>query len=552
MTETRTPEELARAMLKAQQAGNAEAAARLQARLSAASRQQTLGEMSGPQRFAAGMGQGAVNLGRQVGNMVGLVGDDKLAEAAERDKELLATGAGKAGAFAGEVLASAPVGGLAGVGAKQALLRAAPKLGTAGASLAGAGAAGALEGAAAAGPDNRLAGAALGGTVGAAMPWAASRLASPINATPEARLLMDRGVDLTPGQMNPRSAIGALEEVGSKVPFIEKHRAKAQEGAVRRALQMGAAPSSTFSRVPGQVLDQMPAEDAAARMMGSYKPGYGSLRGIPVEPRQMNVAGPDVPLATFPQTRGLLEQAARDPGISATAKDRKAANQFMQNALTQLPGAGKGAKPVDFEAIQRLRTTLRTEARRLANNPSTADRADLIRRGADSVTDVLESQLKGSDFSRLQGLDRRYADAATLRNAMERSGGREGGFTFSQAMAALRPGEGSTFGTGGTGSDLSQFVRAGKKVFDEKTPATGARLILPGLAALGLGKAAIIPAAGITLAATTKTGRKLAGGNTAAQRKLAAKLAALRKRSGAYEGAAGGAAGAAAGSYLEE
>jgi hypothetical protein len=504
------------------------------------------------------MGQGAVNLGRQVGNMAGVVSDESLAEAKQRDQPLLDTGAGMAGSFVGEVLASAPVGGLAGAGVKQGITQGAKLLGkkalARGAlpSVVGAGAAGALEGAAAAGPDNRLAGAALGGTIGAAVPWAASRLANPVSATPEAQLLMRSGVDLTPGQMNPRSGLGALEELGSKIPFIEKHRAQAQQGAVRRALQMGAAPNSTFGRLPGQVLDQMPAEDAAARMMGSYKPGYGALRGTPVHPRQMNVAGPDVPLASFPQTKGALERAALDRTISASDADRVLANKFMQNAITQLPGKGKGVQAIDFEAIQKLRSTLRAEARRLANNPSTADRSELIRRGADEITKVFESQLKGTDALRLRGLDRRYADAATLRKAMESSAGREGGFTFSQAMQAMRPSEGMQFGMGGTGSDLSQFVRAGKKVFDEKTPATGARLLLPAAAALGMGKAALVPAMGITLMATTKTGRKLAGGNTAAQRKLAAKLAALRKRSGAYEGAAGGLVGAAAGNQANQ
>jgi hypothetical protein len=524
-----------------------------------AARNEAVAGMGGMERFGRGALAGATGLGRNVANMVlpqSLEPEWATREAIQREAQgnraLLDTGAGKAGAFVGETLATLPVGGVAGMGAKAALtqggkLLAKQAAARAGAPVASAMAGGALEGAAAAGPDNRLTGAAVGGTVGALMPWAANRLANPVAATPEARLLMDKGVDLTPGQMNPRSGLGALEELGSKVPFIEKHRARAQEQAVRRGLQMGAAPQSTFSRVPGQVLDQMPAEDVAARMMGSYRPGYGSLQGISVQPRKMNVVGPDVPLASFPQTRGLLEQAARDPGISATAKDRKAANQFMQNALTALPSAGKGAKPVDFEAIQRLRSTLRSEARRLGQSEATKDRADLIRRGADNVTQVLESQLRGGDFQRLTDLDRRYADAAVLRNAMERSGGREGGFTFSQGMQALRPTEGAQFGTGGTGSALSQYMRAGKKVFDEKTPATGARLILPALAALGLGKAALIPVAGITLAATTKGGRKFIGGNMAAQRKLAARLAALRDKgaTGAGYGAIG-AGGAAA------
>lgn len=531
-----------------------------------AARNEAVAQMGGVEKFGRGALAGATGLGRNVANMVlpeALEPEWATREALQRESQanraLLESGAGKAGAFVGETLASLPVGGVAGLGVKTALTQGGKALGKtlaarAAAPVASAAAGGAVEGAAAAGPDNRLAGAALGGTVGAVMPWAANRIANPVNATKEAQLLMQRGVDLTPGQMNPNSMFGSLEELGSKVPIIDKTRRAAQEQAVRRGLQMGAAPQSTFSRVPGQILDQMPVEDAAARMMGSYRPGYGSLRGTPIEPRQMNVPGPDIPLASFPQTRGLLERAASDARISASKGDRKIADKYMQNALTALPGAGKRAAPVDFAEMQKLRSTLRAEARRLEDNPQTADRAELIRRGADSITDLLKSQLKGSDFQRLTDLDRRYADASVLRNAMERAAGREGGFTFSQAMQALRPTEGAQFGTGGTGGELSQFIRAGKKVFDEKTPATGARLLLPGLAAVGLGKAALLPAAAVGLAATTKGGRKVMGGNTAAQRRLEALLEELRRGSGAGMGALGGAGGYQAGQtqYPEE
>ncbi len=64
--------------------------------------------MSGPERFAAGVGKAITDIGRGAGQMVGLVGRDDVAEARKLDSSLMNTGAGQAGNFAGNVALAAP------------------------------------------------------------------------------------------------------------------------------------------------------------------------------------------------------------------------------------------------------------------------------------------------------------------------------------------------------------------------------------------------------------------------------------------------------------
>jgi hypothetical protein len=64
--------------------------------------------MSGFQKARAGYGKAAVDLGRGVGQMVGLVDREDVKRSRERDAPLMATGAGKAGYFGGAVANTLP------------------------------------------------------------------------------------------------------------------------------------------------------------------------------------------------------------------------------------------------------------------------------------------------------------------------------------------------------------------------------------------------------------------------------------------------------------
>ena len=104
-----------RAAAAARQAGDMAAHDRLFAKATSMQQQYSPVEgMSGPQKFAAGMGQGATNVARQAGNIIGRNSDEQMAEWKANDAPLLNTSAGKWGQFAGEVAATAPIGGVVG------------------------------------------------------------------------------------------------------------------------------------------------------------------------------------------------------------------------------------------------------------------------------------------------------------------------------------------------------------------------------------------------------------------------------------------------------
>jgi hypothetical protein len=114
--------------------------------------------MSGADKFLAGAGKAIVDTGRGLGQLVGAVSRDDVAESRERDSALMHTGAGMTGNIAGNVgMALAPGGLLKGAAAVAkavpALASAAPMLSAAGgaamapSSIPGALAVGAVQGA---------------------------------------------------------------------------------------------------------------------------------------------------------------------------------------------------------------------------------------------------------------------------------------------------------------------------------------------------------------------------------------------------------------------
>ena len=145
---------------------------------------QTTEDMGTDGRFLAGVGKGMADIGHGLGNMVGLVDDETLADRKTLDASLMSTTAGKVGDFVGEMAATAPLG-IIGKGGK----------------LIGAGKTALLEGAAVGGitadPGSRVRGAVQGAATGLALNKslaAASRVAKDgvIKVSPHAEALVNR------------------------------------------------------------------------------------------------------------------------------------------------------------------------------------------------------------------------------------------------------------------------------------------------------------------------------------------------------------------------
>jgi len=526
-----TPEQIQQGMRAAKAAGDEGAYVQLRQMLTQAYQAEvpkaTEG-MGGMQRFAAGVGQGATNVGRQIQSLTGFRSPEEAAEQRRMDADLLSTGAGKAGAFTGEVLATAPVGGVVGGLGKQAAARlGAGTLGRAAATIGAGGAGqGAAEGALMSEGD-RLRGAAAGAAGGVLLPWAGGKVARAVTRgvapTPAARRLMAEGVDLTPGQMNPSSSIGQIEEAATNAPFlgpaIQRAREASQQDWQRAVLNRGAAPGA---RRPGS-LDEA---------YGSYGPAYDQAKGFPTEPKIMRTAGGDTPLATFPQTRGAFEAAARDPNVMADVGKRKQVNSWLQNKLSQLPGAGRGAQPMDSADLLKLRSDIRDQIRTAGKGAQPDDAQVAILKNAEkAITDALESQLPRQATDALRSTDRAYSQYKIVEDATRRAGDQSQGMTPSQLSASVRAATPNSAYARGAGGPLRKLASSGKEVFDARTPPTGARLAtLGGLGWLIGAPAAATVAGAAAAAAMTKGGRKVMAGGTKAQQKALAIQRALRRK----------------------
>lgn len=463
--------------------------------------------MSGFEKLRAGIGQGMVNVGRHVGNLVGAVSDDKIANAKERDTDLLNTGAGRVGSIIGETAITAP---LMATGAG-ALARA----GSVGAKIVGSPVMrgvveGAAQGAVMADPGERGAGALAGGAMGSLLPAVikgGSKLVRGVEKTPEAQRLLAEGVDLTPGQMNPRGMFNQMEESLQNVPVIgnavKGARDNAQRDFQQSVIRRGAAPGATVPR--GEIDDML---DSAYK---SFEPLYDQAKGFPVKPVVMTT-GADVPLGS------LFKTAAATKTVRASDSTRREVAGWLNDQLTQFNGSS--------DDLLAIRSNIRTEIRRSATgNVTPADRAaaDLMRNAEKSVTNAIESQLPKDALAALRTADSRYGQYKVIEDAVAAAKDSPNGFSPHQLSTAVKNAmEKGQYARGG-GGDLRELAAAGRESFQQVTPPTGARLATLGVpaAAMMANPALAIPATLGTLGlVTTRTGRRMAGGQTGVQQAL--------------------------------
>lgn len=204
-------------------------------------------------RLREGIGRGFVNTGRQVGNILGLVSDEEMEDAAELDRDLMNTGMGITGDIIGSLAATAPVGGVVGGAAKglQAagtggrLARAADLAGRTLAHPAGRGAVeGAAYGSLYAGPGKRGEGATWGAGMGLGMGSLVRGLG---NAWKNGKIALEEGAEQS------------AKELGTFIPISQAGR----EGGLPRMIY-----NAVLSNLPG----------SAGKVRGQYKDATGALR----------------------------------------------------------------------------------------------------------------------------------------------------------------------------------------------------------------------------------------------------------------------------------
>jgi hypothetical protein len=507
-----TPEQIQQAMRRAIQAGDQQAVAEMRGMLQQAYRGEVRPvseEMGTGARVLAGVGRGMENIGRQAGNIVGLQDDAGLQRLAETDADLLSTTGGKVGNFIGEVAATAPLGGLAAGGARAA-----------GAGLIRAGMAeGAAQGALTAGPGNRLGGAATGAAFGAVLPGAAravQRFARPMKATAEASRLVNRGVNLTPGELNPTGKLAQWEQALQSSAVGGAKIQEARAGAMRdfqRAVAQSTGPEN-MAPLRGRDVNRLVQE-----VQDAYGQGYeGAIGGYnQLTPSVVRTAGGNVPLPR------AMQQAASAtyPGRLITPEMRKQ----MSGAMVEEVGALPANQFTTGRGLQGVRSNLRSMAR---DTDVPGERA-LLRGGERRITEALESQISPADAAKLRALDSRYGRFKVLQDVTRRGGDQPGGWTPAQLSQSVRAasdlGEYATGGGGRASDELRRLSQAGRKVFEQRSMPTGERQVTTGL----LGRVGT-PVVASALNQANKLGAKRLTGKTAAQRKVAALVRRLRRK----------------------
>lgn len=202
--------------------------------------------MSGFDKFRAGMGKAFTDVARGVGQAVGVVDRNDVAESRKRDKSLMDTGAGMAGNIAGNVAALAPTAFIPGAN-----------------TVTGAATVGAVSGllAPSASTEETLTNTGIGGVAGAAVP--AAMLAAKtgkafIEPLYEAgrNKIVGRAISETAG-VDPKQLAAVLRSNKSAVPGVERTVAEVADNPSLAAMQRAATQTNPI------VMNEAAARQAA-------------------------------------------------------------------------------------------------------------------------------------------------------------------------------------------------------------------------------------------------------------------------------------------------
>lgn len=414
------------------------------------------------QLFKEGVGRGAMNIGRNVGNILGVVSDERMAEAARQDAPLVATTPGKVGSFLGETATVAlPTFGVAGLAGRSAGL-----IGKVAANPIGRGVIeGATQGAITAGPEHRMEGGVIGAATGAVLPaagaaWRAAR--SGVRPTAAAQRLMNEGVQLTPGQMHPQGALNQLEEVAQAVPVAGKWFSRARERGYHqfqaRVAQEVAPPGMTVK--PSGDIHRI-VDDIAT----GYDNAYTVAKGFPVRPIFLNTNGPNVPLLK------MFENSAKAASTRASPEESKVMAKFLRDEIGRVKGGITKSDNL-LEIRSNIRRAMREEL------PSSA-KFRILKLAEKDVTRTLESQLPSGPMKALRATDTQYAKFKIFEDAVARAKDQTGSFTPAQLSQAVRQATRTSEYAKGGGL-LRERAQDAVDIFQAKQPLTGRQVVTAG------------------------------------------------------------------------
>lgn len=497
--------------------------------------QQKYGPLNGMSQGAqvlAGTGQGMTNVVRHAGNLVGLESDQELKDAKALDAPLTASPAGKLGSMLGEnaVLTPFSLGSGMALGAAPSLGNALTRIPGVGNTLAsipnfvgdvaanpfGRGAIeGGLQGGLMSDPGQRLFGLGAGALTGSVLPAMGAggrRLMYGATRTPEAQELMDRGVRLTPGQMNPNGVLNKVEENIRSVPVvgnvIEHARAGAQRDFQRGVIQEAAAPGHQLQSTSHDT------NELFQEAQDSYKPFYDAAKGYPVN------------VGTMTNMDAGFARAAADRSIGAERNIREKAKDFLDGQMEAIGDKATNSGGWQSDHLVELRSRINEEIRDAGVDSAGKSYRKLLQGARDEVTNALNSTLPQDAAQKLQIANDAYPKLAIIRDAIKRGGDQPEGFSPAQLSQAVKAAaENNEYARGG--GMLRDWSAPGRDIFTQRNPQTGASHGTTGaLAGAAYALHHFVPGAQIPAAvgATgylgmvgTPFGRRLAAGQTPGQ-----------------------------------
>jgi hypothetical protein len=419
------------------------------------------GEISTPGPFTrALLGSGAriEQMASGLGKSAGIVSPESYQQTKSELDPYLSSTAGKVGGFVGENIAAMPLG--MGAGRLASVLARGT---TAIPSIVRGGVEGMTQGAAIAEPGDRekagLAGLVAGGTLSGA--GALGKAATTgIPATRSATSLMNRGVQLTPGQMNPKGAWAQIEEVMQGVPIIGPKIGAARDRAWNTAQQLIAQESAP----PGfKVQPREKLEHTFRDLADAYETAYDVGKGYPVSPTIMNV-GQNV----------SLEKAIMPTARTVADKDSKElAQTFLENEMSYINKKGLRLQSDDLLDV---RSRIRKEIGKYSKIQGNERYVDILKNAEQKFTEALDSQLPADVKPALAAVDKQYGKYKIFENANWKASQRPEGFTPFQFAQAVREASASKGKYARGESRLSDLSGASLETFPNRQPMTGRQL----------------------------------------------------------------------------
>ena len=428
---------------------------------------QMVSEMPWYQKLAVGAGKAVYDTGRGIGELIGKVNPQDIAQARSQDAALMRTGAGKTGNALGYVgmavpamLAGPEVAAL-GVGSRMAL----------------GGAAGAAQGYAApyASQGEHITNALVGGGLGALIPGAGAVAGKVVRglATPEARQLAQAGVRLTPGQMLGGTA-KTVEDKLTSLPVVGS--------AIRRG-QQRALDDFNLATV------QKALEPAGIKLGKGVQAGYDAIESgrNAISKAYDNVLG---------QMRGKVDSAFTNKLASTLNQHLNTLPEFLSNKLVKvvdedvMQKLGKGGW-VGGQEIKKVVSSLGNEIRASmrSQDPAARQLGQALQEVQANVKDMLKRHNSSALGKELSSVDAAHARMLRVENAASRVGTDEGKFTPAQLKSAVKAEDSSyknrAFSQGN--ALMQDWADAAKSSLPSKVPDSGTagRLMLADLATGG-------------------------------------------------------------------